>query len=449
MSATAMPLAARMRPKTLPQCLGQAHLLGPDGLLQPMLLEGQLQSMILWGPPGSGKTTLARLLSHHLGAVFYELSAVMSGVAEIRKIVTQAKEDQRYNRKSVLFIDEIHRFNKAQQDALLPHVELGVIVLIGATTENPGFEINRALLSRTIVYPLYPMSELDLVELLQRAVEQDDILRDLNHLWTASSLLHIARSAQGDARQALNQLEAISFHLLPNEPLSESTLMAYLQLPLAGFDKQGDLFYDQISALHKSLRGSDPDASLYWLCRMLAGGTDPLYLARRLTRIASEDIGNADPRALTLCLQAWDVQQRLGSPEGELALAQAVLYCAAAPKSNAVYRAFTEMQSLVKKTPAYPVPLHLRNAPTSVHQQMGASKGYQYPHDFPDGFVCGATYWPDDLTPESVYQPVDRGLETKIRAKLEHLKTLNENARVPRSMDIDSHSVARHVDDKD
>lgn len=433
MSGSAMPLAARMRPQSLADCIGQTHLLGPNGLLQPMLREGRMHSMILWGPPGSGKTTLALLLSQHLGAVFYELSAVMSGVADIRKIVAQAEQERRYNRTSVLFIDEIHRFNKAQQDALLPHVESGVVILIGATTENPGFEINRALLSRAIVYPLNPMSESELVVLLQHALNTDAALGGLGSVWTEQALLQIARSAQGDARQALNQLEAVSAHLTPHAPMSESTLMAYLQLPLAGFDKQGDLFYDQISALHKSIRGSDPDASLYWLCRMLVAGTDPLYLARRLTRIATEDIGNADPRALTLCLQAWDVQQRLGSPEGELALAQAALYCAAAPKSNAVYRAFKEMQSVVKNTPGYAVPLHLRNAPTPVHQQIGASEGYQYPHDFPDGFVPGESYWPDEMKPVYTYQPSERGLETKIRAKLAHLKVLNQNASTPRS----------------
>jgi len=449
MNHPAKPLAARMRPKSLADCVGQTHLLGPQGLLQPLLTQGRLQSMILWGPPGSGKTTLARLLSEHLGAEFFELSAVMSGVADIRKVIAQAQEEQRYGRTSVLFIDEIHRFNKAQQDALLPHVESGVVILIGATTENPGFEINRALLSRAIVYPLSPMTEPELVLLLQRALEQDEVLKPLQNLWSDEALEKIAYSAQGDARQALNQLEAVSAHLNPDEPISETTLMAYLQLPLAGFDKQGDLFYDQISALHKSVRGSDPDASLYWLCRMLAAGTDPLYLARRLTRIASEDIGNADPRALQLCLQAWDVVQRLGQPEGELALAQAILYCAAAPKSNAVYRAYKEMRSLVQQTPGYPVPLHLRNAPTAVHQQIGASEGYQYPHDYPEGFVPGESYWPEALNPEPIYQPVERGLEAKIRAKLLHLNTLNHEAPLSRAGRVAPESNNRRTDEKD
>ena len=443
----AKPLAARMRPKTFSDCLGQDHLLGQDGLLQPLLQQGQLQSMILWGPPGSGKTTLARLLSDHLGAEFYELSAVMSGVSDIRRIVAKAQEDQRYGRSSVLFIDEIHRFNKAQQDALLPHVESGVIALIGATTENPGFEINRALLSRAIVYPLMPMSELDLMALLKRALHQDEALSPLQSSWTDAALQRIAYSAQGDARQALNQLEAVSQHLSAGQPVSETTLLAYLQLPMAGFDKRGDLFYDQISALHKSVRGSDPDASLYWFCRMLASGADPLYLARRLTRIASEDIGNADPRALQLCLNAWDVQQRLGSPEGELALAQAVIYCASAPKSNAVYRAFKEMQALLKNIPGHAVPMHLRNAPTAVHSQIGASDGYQYPHDAPDAFVPGVSYWPDEMTPQWVYEPVERGLEAKIRAKLLHLRQLNLAATKPQAQT--NQSTGRQRNDKD
>lgn len=447
MNTLAQPLAARMRPQKLADCLGQSHLLGPEGLWQPMLQQGQLQSMILWGPPGSGKTTLALLLSQHLGAEFYELSAVMSGVADIRKIVAQAQVDQQYGRASVLFIDEIHRFNKAQQDALLPHVESGVVVLIGATTENPSFEINRALLSRAIVYPLLALSESDLLLLLKRALAHDVSLQPLQSVWTEDALARIAYSAQGDARQALNQLEAVSSHLKPNESISETTLMAYLQLPLAGFDKQGDLFYDQISALHKSVRGSDPDASLYWLCRMLAGGTDPLYLARRLTRIASEDIGNADPRALQLCLQAWDVQERLGSPEGELALAQAVLYCAMAPKSNAVYVAFKEMQKWVKQAPGYAVPMHLRNAPTAVHAQIGASVGYQYPHDHPEGFVPGASYWPDEMPPKAAYHPVERGLEAKIRAKLAHLKQRHQAELAARVQS--SQPNERRVDDKD
>jgi putative ATPase len=331
----------------------------------------------------------------------------------------------------------------------LPPVESVVVVFIGATTENPGFEINRALLSRAIVYPLLALSESDLLLLLKRALAEDPIIKSRAHLWTDEALHKIAYSAQGDARQALNQLEAICAHLSSDKPVSDATLMAYLKLPLAAFDQQGDLFYDQISALHKSVRGSDPDASLYWLCRMLASGTDPLYLARRLTRIASEDIGNADLRALQLCLQAWDVQQRLGSPEGELALAQAVLYCAAAPKSNAVYRAYQEMQDFVQRTPGYSVPLHLRNAPTVVHENIGASQGYRYPHDFPEAFVPGETYWPDEIHAQEFYQPVDRGLEAKIRAKLEHLKGMNQKASAAGSGHGSERFIERRADEKD
>jgi putative ATPase len=423
------PLAARMRPATLDDYVGQKHLVGPGKPLRRAVEQGQLHSMILWGPPGVGKTTFARLLAN-VGELSYEtLSAVLSGVKEIREVVERARNrKQSQGRETLLFVDEVHRFNKSQQDAFLPHIENGTFIFVGATTENPSFELNSALLSRTRVYVLKNLERDDILQLLHRALTSDAgfggrLLIDEDVLDT------LAESAGGDARRALNILEVAADLADPEGPdsgrITAATLEQVLQTSLRRFDKGGDVFYDQISALHKSVRGSNPDGSLYWLCRMLDGGCDPLYVARRLVRIASEDIGNADPRALQITMQAWDVQERLGSPEGELALAQAVTYLAMAPKSNAVYKAYNQCMSDIRKDPDYEVPVHLRNAPTKLLKSMGHGEEYRYAHDEPDAFAAGESYLPEAIHRRRYYEPVMRGLEIKLAEKRQRLDALD------------------------
>jgi len=423
------PLAARMRPATLDDYVGQKHLVGPGKPLRRAVEQGQLHSMILWGPPGVGKTTFARLLAN-VGELSYEtLSAVLSGVKEIREVVERARNrKQSQGRETLLFVDEVHRFNKSQQDAFLPHIENGTFIFVGATTENPSFELNSALLSRTRVYVLKNLERDDILQLLNRALTSDAgfggrLLIDEDVLDT------LAESAGGDARRALNILEVAADLADPEGPessrITAATLEQVLQTSLRRFDKGGDVFYDQISALHKSVRGSNPDGSLYWLCRMLDGGCDPLYVARRLVRIASEDIGNADPRALQITMQAWDAQERLGSPEGELALAQAVTYLAMAPKSNAVYKAYNQCMADIRKDPDYEVPVHLRNAPTKLLKSMGHGEEYRYAHDEPDAFAAGESYLPEAIHQRRYYKPVMRGLEIKLAEKRQRLDALD------------------------
>ncbi len=435
-----LPLAARMRPSDLDEYVGQAHLLAPGSSLRDSILSGHLHSMILWGPPGVGKTSLAKLLSSYSKAHFVELSAVLSGVKDIRAAVEQAKQHQQmYDQQTVLFVDEVHRFNKSQQDAFLPHIENGDILFIGATTENPSFELNSALLSRARVYTLKPLLESDLENLLTHALEQDEVLAPMRLSFDQPSKELLLAHADGDARRLLNTIEQCADRLRYDhgdqpKPLEFNIemLQEVLKESFRRFDKQGEYFYDQISALHKSIRGSAPDAALYWFCRMLDGGCDPLYLARRLVRTASEDIGNADPRALEIALNAWQVQERLGSPEGELSLAQTVCYLASAPKSNAVYSAFNACMKFVKENPSDEVPMHLRNAPTELMKDLEYGKGYRYAHDEPNAFAAGEKYFPEGFGDPQFYQPSDRGLEQKISEKLRHLRELNEQSNMQR-----------------
>lgn len=419
-----------MRPRSLEEFAGQEHILAPDKPLYRALQAGKVHSMVLWGPPGSGKTTLARLLSRYAQARFVTLSAVLAGVKEIRAAVAEAQEARSvHNQGTILFVDEAHRFNKSQQDAFLPYVEDGTVTFIGATTENPSFELNNALLSRARVYVLKALDADAILILLQRALnEQRGFGSDV--ACAPELLQQLVHAADGDARRGLNLLE-IASDLAQEQDGRRVISEEVLHEVLAGgsnrrFDKGGEAFYDQISALHKAVRGSSPDAALYWLARMLDGGCDPLYIARRVVRMASEDIGNADPRALTLALNAWDAQERLGSPEGELALAQAVVYMACAAKSNAVYTAFKAAMQDARRAGSQEVPLHLRNAPTKLMKQLGYAKHYRYAHDEPEAYAAGEDYFPEGMQGHRYYQPVPRGLEIKIGEKLEYLRQLDE-----------------------
>lgn len=424
------PLADRMRPRTLAEYAGQEHILGEGKPLRQVLEAGRLHSMIFWGPPGTGKTTLARLLADCGGHAFITLSAVMSGVKDIRAAVEQTRQHNGFNGGStVLFVDEVHRFNKAQQDAFLPHVEDGTFIFVGATTENPSFELNNALLSRARVYILQRLSDEALQALLERALSDTERgLGEQGLQLEADQLALIAQMADGDARRALNLLEMVS-DLAVDGQISDALLKETLAGQPRRFDKGGEAFYDQISALHKAVRGSSADGALYWLARMLDGGCDPLYIARRVVRMASEDIGNADPRALEIALNAWQVQTRLGSPEGELAIAQAVVYLACAAKSNAVYSAFKQAMACAKQSGSLDVPLHLRNAPTKLMAELDYGKAYRYAHDEPEAYAAGENYFPDSLAGTRFYQPVDRGLEIKIAEKLAHLQALDAAAK--------------------
>lgn len=420
-------MAARLRANTLDEYVGQQHILAVGKPLREALQQGALHSMIFWGPPGVGKTTLARLLAQVSDAHFITLSAVLSGVKEIREAVQEAKQQSaQYSRRTILFVDEVHRFNKGQQDAFLPYVEDGTFIFIGATTENPSFELNNALLSRARVYVLKSLDDQALELLLARALVDSRGLgqRQLTIEIQAQELL--IRAADGDGRRLLNLLENAADLLEDGDCIDVELLGDILGDSMRRFDKGGEAFYDQISALHKSVRGSNPDAALYWYTRMLDGGCDPLYIARRVVRMASEDIGNADPRALTLCLSAWDVQERLGSPEGELAVAQAITYLACAPKSNAVYMAYKAARQDAQNFGSLEVPLHLRNAPTKLMKQLGYGDEYRYAHDEPDAFAAGEDYFPEALAPRQYYQPPARGLEIKIGEKLQHLKNLDQ-----------------------
>ncbi len=412
------PLAEKLRPRALDDVVGQKHLLGPGKPLRAAFESGKPHSMILWGPPGSGKTTLARLMAQAFDAQFIALSAVLSGVKDIRDAVQAAEQTLASSgRRTILFVDEVHRFNKAQQDAFLPYVERGLFTFVGATTENPSFEVNSALLSRATVYVLESLSPADLNVLIQKTkIDIDDE--------AASRLIGFA---DGDARRLLNAIE-ILLNSKPEGVINGAFVEETLAKNLRRFDKGGEQFYDQISALHKSVRGSDPDASLYWLVRMLDGGADPLYLARRIVRMAVEDVGLADPRALRLALDATETYERLGSPEGELALAEAVLYMAVAAKSNAVYAAYGAARAFVSKDGTRPVPLHIRNAPTRLMKDLGYGKDYRYAHDEADAFAAGESYFPEGMPAVSWYRPTDRGLEGKIREKLEELRRLNVEA---------------------
>ncbi len=428
--AALRPLADRMRPASLADFIGQQHILGPGTALRRSIESGHPHSMVFWGPPGTGKTTLARLVAQASQAQFLTLSAVMSGVKDIRAAVDKARAVREEGVATVLFVDEAHRFNKSQQDAFLPFVEDGTLIFIGATTENPSFELNNALLSRVRTYVLRALTDDDLAGLVRRALADTERgLGERGLRITDSALSRLVAVADGDARRALTLLEVASD--LAEAEIDDQVMDETTATGMRRFDKGGEAFYDQISALHKSVRGSDPDATLYWFCRMLDGGCDPLYIARRVVRMASEDIGNADPRALPMALAAWDTQERLGSPEGELAVAHALVYLASVPKSNAVYKAFNLAMKDARENGSLEVPLHLRNAPTKLMKELGYSQGYRYAHDEPDGYAAGEDYFPEDMRPRRYYQPVDRGLEIRIRERLDRLR--ERDAKAPAS----------------
>jgi len=423
------PLAERMRPRTLDEIVGQQRLLAPDAPLRKSIEAGHVHSMVLWGPPGCGKTTLALLLAKYANARFRAISAVLSGIAEVREALAEATANFSQGVRSVLFVDEVHRFNKAQQDAFLPHIEKGTILFVGATTENPSFELNSALLSRCRVHVMDAVSPEAIVQALQRALHDEERGLGAAKLQiTDASLALIAQAADGDVRRALTLLE-IAADVAHDGAIDDTTLTQVLADRTRRFDKGGEQFYDQISALHKSVRSSDADAALYWCTRMLDGGVDPAYLARRLTRMAIEDIGLADPRALTLALEAWDTFDRLGSPEGELALAEVAVYLAIAAKSNAVYAAFGEVKGLIAETGTLDVPLHLRNAPTKLMKGLGYGKDYQYDHNVEGGVALDQQCLPDALAGREFYQPTDRGLEGKIREKLQGIRSARAAAQ--------------------
>ena len=434
-----VPLAARVRPTSLGEIFGQGHLLSEGKPLRVMIESGRLHSLIFWGPPGTGKTTLARLVAEVSDAHWISLSAVLSGVRDIRSAMDEAQQLKSQGRVTVLFVDEVHRFNKSQQDAFLPFVEDGTVIFMGATTENPAFELNNALLSRARIYKLESLDAQSLEQILARAMVRAELPgasaepqgsgQDQEPSASAEEgvLATIAHTADGDARLALNILEIALSHA-SDARLTKEGLKQVLGSQYRRFDQSGDLFFDQISALHKSVRGSDPDAALYWFARMLDGGCDPLYVARRVVRMASEDIGNADPRALAIALNAWDVQSRLGQPEGELAIAQAITYLSVAAKSNAVYRAWKRALQAVAEAGSLEVPIHLRNAPTGLAKSLGHGAEYRYAHDEPHGFSPGQRYFPSGLDAERYYEPTDRGLEQKIKEKLAYLRNLNDQA---------------------
>lgn len=431
------PLAARMRPTSLDNYFGQSHLVGKGKPLRKAIESGNIHSMIFWGPPGTGKTTLAEIIAHRLNAKVEYLSAVTSGVKEIREAIERAKQNQFAGQQTLLFVDEVHRFNKSQQDAFLPYIEDGTIIFIGATTENPSFELNSALLSRARVYLLKSLNIDEIVEVLQRALQDKQFGYGNQIINLEDGLLAmLAEYVNGDARLALNCLELMvdmAEETLKGKLLTKQLLVDTLGERQARFDKQGDRYYDLISALHKSVRGSAPDAALYWYARIITAGGDPLYVARRLLAIASEDIGNADPKAMEVALNAWDCFTRVGAAEGERAIAQAIVYLAAAPKSNAVYLAFKQAKQLATQYPDFDVPLHLRNAPTTLMKNMGIGKNYRYAHDEPNAYAAGENYFPEPLKGTRLYFPNERGMEIKIKQKLDWLAQLDEEAKHKKS----------------
>jgi len=419
------PLADRMRPTTLDEFFGQQHVLAEGGALRQAIEAGNLHSMVFWGPPGTGKTTLAKIIAHCSNAAFISISAVLSGVKDIRSAIEQAKQYRAEGRSTILFVDEVHRFNKSQQDAFLPYVEDGTIYFVGATTENPSFELNNALLSRVKTYVLKSLPVDEIKRLLIRALQHEAGLVNENIVIEDAELEVLAAIADGDARRSLNFLEIAADLAEPSDGkriITRSVVEDVSSHSLRRFDKGGDAFYEQISALHKSVRGSNPDAALYWFARMIDGGCDPLYVARRVVRIASEDIGNADPRGLQIALDAWNTYERLGSPEGELAIAQAIVYLASTAKSNAVYMAWNEAMADASQSGSMEVPMHIRNAPTSLMKELGYGKDYRYAHNEEEAFAAGEIYFPEEMGERVYYQPVERGLELKIKEKLDRLR---------------------------